>query len=114
MDEAERCHKLAYIAYGNLLAKGSAASIIQSQGLSTYEISGNGLMDISKFLEQNDAIEQTVIFGSTLHVSGKNPQQIEDALQDQNFKPIPTSLEDVFIYMMKHTTDNFREDNDVR
>jgi len=114
MDEAERCHKLAYIAYGNLLAQGTAASIIQSQGLSTYEISGNGLMDISKFLEQNDAIEQTVIFGSTLHVSGKNPQLIETALKDQNFKPIPTSLEDVFIYMMKHTPDNFREDNAVR
>jgi len=114
MDEAERCHKLAYIAYGNLLASGSAKSIIESQGLSTYEVSGNGLMDISKFLKQSDAIEQTVIFGSTLHVSGKNPHAIEMALKGENFKPIPTSLEDVFIYLMKHTSDNFEEVSDVR
>lgn len=112
MDEAERCHKLAYIAYGNLLASGSAKSIIESQGLSTYEVSGDGLMDISKFLKQSDAIEQTVIFGSTLHVSGKNPHAIETALKGQNFKSIPTSLEDVFIYLMKHTSDNFGDERD--
>lgn len=111
MDEAERCHKLAYIAYGNLLAQGSAQSIIETQRLFTYEVKGENLMDISKFLTQNDAIEQTVIFGSTLHVSGKNPQAIETILQDQRYTAIPTSLEDVFIYLMKHTKDNFGEEN---
>lgn len=107
MDEAERCHKLAYIAYGNLLAQGSAKNIIQTQGLSTYEIRGENLMDISKFLERHEAIEQTVIFGTTLHVSGKNSQAIETLLEGQNFASIPTSLEDVFIYLMKQTQDNF-------
>jgi ABC-2 type transport system ATP-binding protein len=111
MDEAERCHKLAYIAYGNLLAQGSAESIIQTQGLSTYEVRGENLMGISKFLEQNVAIEQTVIFGTTLHVSGKNPQAIETLLQGQNYAAIPTSLEDVFIYLMKHTQDNFGDES---
>lgn len=109
MDEAERCHKLAYIAYGTLLAQGSAKSIIESQKLFTYEVNGERLMDISKFLEQSNAIEQTVIFGSTLHVSGKDSQAIETLLKGQNFKSIPTSLEDVFIYLMKHTDDNFGE-----
>jgi len=107
MDEAERCHKLAYIAYGNLLAQGSAKSIIDSQHLFTYEITGESLMEVSKSLEQHSAIEQTVIFGSTLHVSGKNPQAIEEVLQTQQYKPIHTSLEDVFIYLMKHTPDNY-------
>ncbi|MDD5159490.1 MAG: ABC transporter ATP-binding protein [Sulfuricurvum sp.] len=111
MDEAERCHKLAYIAYGNLLAQGSAKNIIQTQGLSTYEIRGENLMDISKFLERHEAIEQTVIFGTTLHVSGKNPQAIETLLEGQNFAPIPTSLEDVFIYLMKQTQDNFGDES---
>ena len=32
MDEAERCHKLAYIAYGELLAQGTSAEIVASQG----------------------------------------------------------------------------------
>ncbi len=114
MDEAERCHKLAYIAYGNLLAQGTGKSIIEKQDLFTYEITGDELMGISKRLERNDSIEQTVIFGSTLHVSGKNPQAIETALKGQNFKPIPTSLEDVFIHLMKYSTDNFGDNRDVR
>jgi ABC-2 type transport system ATP-binding protein len=28
MDEAERCHELAYIAYGKLLARGTVAELI--------------------------------------------------------------------------------------
>ncbi|HBM34850.1 MAG TPA: ABC transporter ATP-binding protein [Sulfuricurvum sp.] len=113
MDEAERCHKLAYIAYGNLLAQGSAQSIIERQRLFTYEIMGDRLMDISKSLEKHSAIEQTVIFGSTLHVSGKNPQAIEEVLSAEHYKSIPTSLEDVFIYLMKQTHDNYGETRDT-
>ena len=113
MDEAERCHKLAYIAYGNLLAQGSAQSIIERQRLFTYEIMGDRLMDISKSLEKHSAIEQTVIFGSTLHVSGKNPQAIEEVLSAEYYKSIPTSLEDVFIYLMKQTHDNYGETRDT-
>lgn len=113
MDEAERCHKLAYISYGNLLAQGSAKEIIDRQALCTYEVTGDRLMDISKILEQNDAIEQTVIFGSTLHVSGKNPSDIEAALKGHHFKSIPTSLEDVFIHLMKNSTDNYGDANDL-
>jgi ABC-2 type transport system ATP-binding protein len=109
MDEAERCHKLAYIAYGNLLAQGSAKSIIDHQNLFTYEVIGEHLMDISKTIEKDPAIEQTVIFGSTLHVSGKNSEAIEEVLKTQKYKSIPTSLEDVFIYLMKHTRDNYGE-----
>jgi ABC-2 type transport system ATP-binding protein len=107
MDEAERCHKLAYIAYGTMLAQGSAKEIIEKQSLFTYEVYGDGLMPISKHLEQNDAIEQTVIFGSTLHVSGKNRDAMEMALKGHDYKAIPTSLEDVFIYLMKSSSDNY-------
>jgi len=114
MDEAERCHKLAYIAYGNLLAQGSAKSIIERQGLFTYEITADALMEISKSLEKHPAIEQTVIFGSTLHVSGKDSNAIENALTQQQYKAIPTSLEDVFIYLMKHTHDNYGDTRDPR
>lgn len=113
MDEAERCHKLAYIAYGNLLAQGSAERIIEEQKLFTYEVSGNNLMGISKSLEENPAVEQTVIFGSTLHVSGKDPEAIENALKDVRSHAISTSLEDVFIYLMRHTTDNYGDNHEL-
>lgn len=37
MDEAERCTKLVYIAYGTILAKGSAADIITKAGATDLE-----------------------------------------------------------------------------
>ena len=40
MDEAERCHRLAYIAWGSLLAPGTAAEIVAGQRLHTWAISG--------------------------------------------------------------------------
>jgi ABC-2 type transport system ATP-binding protein len=43
MDEAERCHKLAYIAYGKVMAQGTAQEIIDAQGLATWEVTGGDL-----------------------------------------------------------------------
>lgn len=37
MDEAERCHSLVYIAYGNILAQGTAASIVEAAGARNLE-----------------------------------------------------------------------------
>ncbi|MEO7108686.1 MAG: AAA family ATPase, partial [Rhodoferax sp.] len=37
MDEAERCHELVYIAYGKVLAKGTAQAIVAQAGASNLE-----------------------------------------------------------------------------
>jgi ABC-2 type transport system ATP-binding protein len=36
MDEAERCHEIAYIAYGELMARGTADAVIAESGLVTF------------------------------------------------------------------------------
>src|SRR5262249_14044508 len=41
MDEAERCHKLAYIAFGKLMAQGTAEEVIAGQKLTTWEVTGD-------------------------------------------------------------------------
>ena len=40
MDEAERCHEIAYIAYGELLTHGTVDEVIKQAGLVTYDVSG--------------------------------------------------------------------------
>jgi ABC-2 type transport system ATP-binding protein len=40
MDEAERCHRLAYISYGKLLAQGTAEEVVASSGLHTWTVIG--------------------------------------------------------------------------
>lgn len=111
MDEAERCHKLAYIAYGRLIAQGTARQIVDSQQLHTLSITGNNLQNVSSLLEGKPGIEQTVMFGEALHVSGRDEEllrhSITEAAGTRLVTEAETSLEDVFIYLMKCSRDNY-------
>src|SRR5262249_54130905 len=81
MDEAERCHKLAYIAYGQLMAQGTAQEIIASQHLSTWAVAGGDLAAIATKLEGTPGVEQIAAFGSALHVTGRDAAALEAALR---------------------------------
>src|SRR4029453_14942540 len=48
MDEAERCHEIAYIAYGHLLAHGTVDEVINSSGLATWEVTGPDLPQLAR------------------------------------------------------------------
>ena len=117
MDEAERCHKLAYIAYGRLLAQGTAADVIAAQGLTTFLVRGPDVQALSGKLQEMPGVEQTVAFGETLHVTGKDAGALEQALRAATagggfrVEPAETSLEDVFIHLVQGATDNW---GDVR
>jgi len=113
MDEASRCHKLAYIAYGKLLAQGSGAEIIAQQHLTSWAIYGTGLIQLQDDLRGKPGIDQTVVFGDGLHVSGLDAAALEQTVhaavanRQLRAEPIDTGLEDVFIYMMGRSSDNF-------
>ena len=40
MDEAERCHEIAYIAYGELLAHGTVDEVVRQSNLTTHSVTG--------------------------------------------------------------------------
>jgi ABC-2 type transport system ATP-binding protein len=118
MDEAERCHKLAYIAYGRLLAQGTAASVIAEQGLTTHLVRGPNVQAhnvLSQQLQSMPGVEQTVPFGETLHVTGKDAAALEHSLRTATaaggftVAPAETGLEDVFIHLVKGATDHWGE-----
>ncbi|MDR2664400.1 MAG: ABC transporter ATP-binding protein [Puniceicoccales bacterium] len=105
MDEAERCHRLAYVAQGKLLTTGTAAEIVAAQGLHTVTIRGPRLHALAKKLEKIPAVEQTVAFGTALHASGSDRDSLLRAVAGaleggQGLEPVETSLEDVFIYLV--------------
>src|SRR5205807_6971636 len=52
MDEAERCHEIAYIAYGHLLVHGTVQDVIAQSHLTTYVVSGAGLGELAAKLEK--------------------------------------------------------------
>lgn len=106
MDEAERCHRLAYIAYGNLLATGTVTEIVAGQGLTTYEVRGPDLYPLVEALKRHPDVEQVVAFGVTLHVSGKDAEALEAAVAPykgppRQWRKVDSSLEEVFISLMR-------------
>ncbi|MGE0808920.1 MAG: ABC transporter ATP-binding protein, partial [Burkholderiaceae bacterium] len=111
MDEAERCHRLGYIAYGQLLASGTAQQIIAAQRLHTWELRGEDLHGLATALQQLPGAEQVASFGAVLHVSGRDGPPLEAALRrfsEQRalqLRPIEPSLEDAFIHLMQQADD---------
>ena len=110
MDEAERCHKLAYVFDGNLLAQGTSPEVVASQGLSTWQVYGENLVGLSEALKNASGVDQTVLFGARLHVSGKDGAALERTLAQTagsaafRIEKTETDLEDVFIYLMKQAS----------
>jgi ABC-2 type transport system ATP-binding protein len=112
MDEAERCHRLAYIAYGKLLAKGTIDDVLASARLSTWEVSGPHLGLLAPKLNALTGVEQVTAFGTKLHVSGRDPEAIARALmpfrkEPYTWRKIEPGLEDAFIGLMQASRDNF-------
>jgi ABC-2 type transport system ATP-binding protein len=106
MDEAERCHRLAYIAFGKLLAEGTPAQILQQVGLSTYAIDGVPAAAVAE-IGQLPGVEQVVPFGLRLHVSGTDSAALSTSLNGYcerhqlRLEPVESSLEDAFIALMR-------------
>ena len=117
MDEAERCHEIAYIAYGDLLVHGTVEHVIESAHLSTYVVSaadGVGLSRLSEELTGKPGVDMVAPFGTSLHVSGRDAAALEAAIapyrdrKDLDWKRSEPSLEDVFIDLMGKARDNFQ------
>ena len=112
MDEAERCHALAYIAYGKLLAHGTAAEVIREAGIATWEVEGPGLIALAGELRGVAGVEGVVPFGNALHVSGTDAGAVAAALRPVAARPgiavreVAPGLEDVFIHLMRGAADN--------
>jgi ABC-2 type transport system ATP-binding protein len=113
MDEAERCHELAYIAYGKLLITGTADEVIAHSQLVTWTVTGNDLFKLAAELKSNPVVAMVVPFGNVLHVSGTDERALEWALApyrtrtDLEWRRAEPGLEDVFIRMMDYAPENF-------
>jgi ABC-2 type transport system ATP-binding protein len=114
MDEAERCHEIAYLAYGKLLARGTVEQVVRQSGLVTWSVAGDHLNGLAKRLTGLPGVEMVAPFGATLHVSGSDAARLEESLAPFRADPAlrwtrtEASLEDVFIQMMGRAPDNFR------
>jgi ABC-2 type transport system ATP-binding protein len=117
MDEAERCHEIAYIAYGELLVHGQVEQVIAASNLTTFIVSvpdAEGLAKLSEELTGKPGIDMVAPFGNSLHVSGRDADRLAVAIKPYRDRKGLTwtrsepSLEDVFIDLMSRARDNFQ------
>ncbi len=112
MDEAERCHEIAYIAYGELMARGTAGEIIRQSGLSAFIATGPGADRLAPRLRDAPGVTAAAAFGTTLHVCGTDPAALERAIAPYRredglrWEKAEPTLEDVFIHLMGRAHDN--------
>ena len=117
MDEAERCHEIAYIAYGEMMVHGTVEHVIASANLTTYVVSSTDSRKLAKLtheLTSATGVDMVAPFGASLHVSGRDAGALEDAIapyrqrEGLDWKHSEPSLEDVFIDLMGKARDNFQ------
>jgi ABC-2 type transport system ATP-binding protein len=113
MDEAERCHEIAYLAYGHLLARGTVDEVIAKSALTTYTVTGD-LGSLAAELAGKPGVDMVAPFGTSLHVSGRDAAALEASIapwRDKSglhWQESHPSLEDVFIELMNRSRDNFQ------
>ena len=116
MDEAERCHELAYIAYGDLLVRGTVEEVIAGAKLTTWIVtapSAVALATLTEALPRLPGVDMVAPFGSSLHVSGRNADALKAAVDrfrvpGLEWSAARPSLEDVFIDLMGRARDNYQ------
>ena len=112
MDEAERCHEIAYIAYGELMARGTAAEIIKQSGLIAFVARGPGADRLASKLNSTPGVTAAAAFGATLHVCGPDRGALIKAIAAWRADPsisweeAQPTLEDIFIHLMGRAQDN--------
>jgi ABC-2 type transport system ATP-binding protein len=114
MDEAERCHRLAYIAYGRLLATGTPDEVLHRVSLATWEVAGAPakLSALAERLERRAGVAHVTAFGNTLHVTGEDEAALQQAIDeyradaDLHWSRAAPGLEDVFIHLMRGVSED--------
>ena len=113
MDEAERCHRLAYINAGRLLVEGTPEEVIAHSGLATFAVALQAAGDerdlalLGRELAGVPGVDTVIPFGTTLRVSGRDRTALEAAVAPVRERgeftvgPVATSLEDVFVNLMQ-------------
>src|SRR5579862_7366866 len=90
MDEAERCHEIAYIAYGEVLTRGTVQDVIAHSHLTTFTVNtagGENLAALASELKDRPGVDMVAPFGTSLHVSGRDAAALDTAIAPFRDRP---------------------------
>jgi ABC-type multidrug transport system ATPase subunit len=105
MDEAERCHRVIYLAGGRLVVQGTAVEVVRAANLVTFEATGPGIEQAARRLRRVAGVENAAVFGRALRIAGMDRAALRRAIDDLNdaglhWEEVEPRLDDVFIHML--------------
>lgn len=110
MDEAEHCHRLAFIFEGKIIATGTPEEIKEHMIGQVFLVECNECERGLAALSQAKALNEVILHGTALHVIGKNEKVVKEAVKKAlsaeevavlNISPMEPSLEDVFVSLIE-------------
>jgi ABC-2 type transport system ATP-binding protein len=113
MDEAERCHRLAFIFRGTLLDIGTPGEIIERRSLNAAELEADQATDAANVLRAQDDVDEVAHYGRMLRLAtreGADPEAIvtralgEAGIAFRNLRRSRVTVEDAFVSMVRADT----------
>jgi ABC-2 type transport system ATP-binding protein len=110
MDEAERCHRLAFIFRGQVLDIGTPEQIIARRALSALELSTDKPREAAELLRQQAEVDEVAHYGHVLRLTtraGVDPLKFtlellqRHGIDVQSSSPSRVSVEDAFVSMVR-------------
>ena len=105
MDEAERCHRLAFIFSGRLLDEGRPDEIVDRRHLHAAEIEVDDAAAAERALEARPEIESVEPYGHVLRVVSREADALAVASEVlgsvRRAQPARVSVEDAFVSMVR-------------
>jgi ABC-2 type transport system ATP-binding protein len=106
MDEAERCHRLAFIFGGRLLRVGTPAQIVEGAGLSAVELEVERAQDAASTLRTRPEVDEVSHYGHSMRVATRGVADaarfVRETLETANIpvlalRSVRVTVEDAFV-----------------
>jgi ABC-2 type transport system ATP-binding protein len=82
MDEAERCHRLAFIFRGELLATGTPAEVVDRRGLTILELETDDTLKAGELLRATHGVDEVNYFGHQMRIATRGVADGEALVRD--------------------------------
>ncbi len=116
MDEASRCHRVGFMKAGKIIAEDTPSNLRALLKDRVLELRGSPINTLRHIAHQDKDVEDVAAFGDKIHIRVKENMskdvmsRLPKMIESQNAKmtelrPIPSTLEDVFIALSESNHD---------
>ena len=110
MDEAERCHRLAFIFRGEVIAVGTPQEVVAARGLTVFEVECADTLRAADALSQHAEVDEVTFLGGVMRVALRGAAEPEAflrsvlaaaAIEIEQLRLSRANVEDAFVSLVR-------------